>query len=264
MRIGDAVRRHWPEYLMEAAGLGCFMVSACFFTALFEFPGSPVRQAIPNPVWRRVSIGAAMGSTAVAIVYSPWGKRSGAHLNPSVTLTFFALGKVAAWDAFFYAIAQFAGGTTGVAVSSWILGGVLRHWAVNYAVTAPGERGPVVAFWAEMAISAILMTTVLVASNTKALTRLTGVFAGVLVAACIAIEAPLSGMSMNPARTVGSAFSAHQWTGCWIYFTAPALGMLLAGGLYLAGRGAGKVYCAKLYHGDSGSCIFRCNYGELS
>jgi aquaporin Z len=264
MRTPEAVRRHWPEYLMEAAGLGCFMVVACLVAALFEYPGSPVHHGIPNPVWRRILIGVAMGSTAAAIVYSPWGRRSGAHLNPSVTLTFFTLGKVAAWDAFCYVIAQFAGGVAGVVVSAWILGEVLRHRAVNYVVTAPGSRGPVVAFWAELAISGILMTTVLLVSNTKALTRLAGVFAGALVAAYIAIEAPLSGMSMNPARTFGSAFSAHQWTAWWIYFTAPVLGMLLAGRLYVAGRGARKVYCAKLYHGNGKSCIFRCNYGELS
>ena len=76
MQMADALRGHWPEYLMEAAGLGCFMLSACFFTALFEFPASPVHQAIPASFWRRVLMGIAMGSTAVAIIYSPWGQRS--------------------------------------------------------------------------------------------------------------------------------------------------------------------------------------------
>jgi aquaporin Z len=89
-----ALRAHWPEYLMEAAGLGAFMLSACAFSAILEHPGSPVRQAIADPVLRRVLMGMAMGLTAISIVYSPWGKRSGAHLNPSMTLTFFRLGKV--------------------------------------------------------------------------------------------------------------------------------------------------------------------------
>ena len=60
-------------------------------------------------------MGVAMGSTAVALIFSPLGKRSGAHFNPSVTLTFFRLGKIKAWDAVFYVLFQFAGGIAGVA-----------------------------------------------------------------------------------------------------------------------------------------------------
>ena len=54
-----------------------------------------------------------MGLTAVGIISSPWGQRSGAHMNPAVTLTFLSLGKIAAWDALFYVLAQFAGSLTG-------------------------------------------------------------------------------------------------------------------------------------------------------
>ena len=97
--VGSAQRalaRHWPEYLMEAAGLGLFMLSACLFTVLLEHPGSAAHQALPDPLLRRALIGVAMGLTAVAIIYSPFGKRSGAHLNPSVTFTFWRLGKIEA------------------------------------------------------------------------------------------------------------------------------------------------------------------------
>src|SRR5215831_10723337 len=85
----DSLRQHWPEYLMEAAGLGIFMVSAAVVTTLFEYPKSPVHDVLPDPMFRRVLIGIAMGLTAIGIIYSPWGKQSGAHLNPAVTLTFF-------------------------------------------------------------------------------------------------------------------------------------------------------------------------------
>src|SRR5262245_24900971 len=105
-RLG-ALGRHWPEYLIEAAGLGLFMVSACLFTALLEHPSSPVRQTVMAPMLRRIPMGLAMGLTAVAIVYSPFGQRSGAHLNPALTLTFWRLGKVKPWDAAFYVAAQF-------------------------------------------------------------------------------------------------------------------------------------------------------------
>ena len=87
----DALKDHWPQYLMEAWGLGVFMVSAAVFTALLEYPVSPAQQAIVDPLVRRALIGMAMGLTAIGIIYSPWGQRSGAHVNPSVTLTFFRL-----------------------------------------------------------------------------------------------------------------------------------------------------------------------------
>ncbi|MCI0369895.1 MAG: aquaporin [candidate division NC10 bacterium] len=256
----SALRRHWPEYLMEAAGLGGFMISACLFTVLLEYPTSPVRQAIADPLLRRLLIGVAMGLTAVGIIYSPWGQRSGAHLNPAVTLTFFRLGKVRGWDALFYVAAQFVGGAAGVLLVALALGRALAHPSVNYATTVPGVAGPGVAFAAEAVISFGLMLVVLTVSNTDRAARLTGLFAGLLVATYISVEAPLSGMSMNPARTVGSALPAQLWTALWIYFIAPPLGMLLAAQLYLAVKGAGGVICAKLHHQNAQRCIFRCGY----
>src|SRR5215467_4160317 len=105
-----AATKHWPEYLIEAACLGLFMVSACSFTVLLEHPASAIRQRLSSALVRRLLGGIAMGVTAVALIYSPWGKQSGAHLNPSVTLTFLRLGKVEPWDAGFYVVAQFIGG----------------------------------------------------------------------------------------------------------------------------------------------------------
>src|SRR5215475_7985828 len=147
-----ASQQHWPEYLMEAAELACFMISACVFTVLLQHPASPIRTALPNDALRRVLTGIAMGLTAIAIFHSPWGKRSGAHLNPSVTLTFFSLGKIEASDALFYILAQFAGGVAGVGMASLALRSALGHPAVNYAATTPGPRGPWVAFCAEFSI----------------------------------------------------------------------------------------------------------------
>ncbi|MGH9669342.1 MAG: MIP/aquaporin family protein [Terriglobales bacterium] len=257
-RLGmrQALSQHWPEYLMEAAGLGCFMISACFFGALLEFPGSPVHQAIPSVFLRRVLMGLAMGSTSAAIIYSPWGKQSGAHLNPSVTLTFLRLGKVKAWDAFFYVLFQFLGGVTGVALVAALLGQAVAHPAVRYVVTVPGMEGILVALTAEFAIAFGLMSLVLTLTNLPRWEGYTGLCAGALVAAYIAFEAPFSGMSMNPARTLSSAVSADLWNGLWIYFTAPPLGMLAAAEIYLWLRGRHAVGCAKLHHRNDKRCIF--------
>ena len=101
----SALRRHWPEYLIEAVGLGLFMIAAGLVTTALEHPASPLHRALPDPVARRTLIGLAMGLTAVGLIYSPWGRQSGAHLNPAVTLTFFRLSKVATVDAAFYVAA---------------------------------------------------------------------------------------------------------------------------------------------------------------
>jgi aquaporin Z len=259
-RMADALKQHWPEYLMEAAELGLFMFSACAFTVLLYHPSSPVAQTIHDGVLRRLTMGTAMGSTAIAIIFSPLGQRSGAHFNPSVTLTFYRLGKIEACDAAFYTLFQFAGGIAGVLLASLTLGKLVAHQSVNYAATLPGSDGPMIAFCAELLISFILMSVVLNVSNTKRLARWTGIFAGALVATYITIESPISGMSMNPARTFSSAVGAHTWMSLWIYFVAPPVGMLLAAEVYRRLDARHTVACAKLHHHNNKRCIFRCNF----
>ncbi len=258
-RGGSAAGLHWREYAIEAALLGLFMASACGFTTLLEHPASPVVLALPDPFLRRFLIGCAMGSTAIALIYSRWGMRSGAHMNPATTLTFTRLGKVAPRDALAYVAAQFVGGALGVALSGMVLGPLLAHERVRWAVTVPGPHGPLAAFAGEVAITFLLMTVILRVSNHARFAALTGLCAGALVAAYITFEAPLSGMSMNPARTLASALAAHEWTGLWVYFTAPLVGMLLAAEVYVRTRGPGAVFCAKLHHQNSEPCIF-CEY----
>lgn len=256
-----ASTRHWPEYLMEVAGIGAFMVSAATMTTILEHPMSPVRAAIDAPVTRRALMGLAMGLTSAALVYSPWGRRSGAHLNPAVTLTFLRLGKITRHDAFWYGCAQFAGGIAGIGVAAL----VLRNWigdpAVNYVATLPGQPGLAIAFIAEAGISFVLMLVILSASNHAPLARFTGIIVACLVASYITIEAPLSGMSMNPARTLGPDVVGQMWRGLWIYFVAPPLGMLTAAEVFVRVRGLHAVRCAKLHH-DAGPCIFGCREGS--
>jgi aquaporin Z len=263
MNAKEAVREHWPEYLMEAAGLGLFMISACLFTAALFHPASPVAKAIHSEFDRRMLTGLAMGLTLLGIIHLPMGKRSGAHLNPSFTWAFFRLGKIRFWDAVFYSLAQFVGGVLGVVLASVVLQNSISHPAVQYAVTIPGSPGANIAFGAELIISFVLMTTVLHVSNSARLNKLTPFFAATLVATYITFEAPLSGMSMNPARTVGSAFPAHIWTSIWLYFLAPPLGMMIAAESYARLKGTAQVFCAKFHHHNKKRCIFLCNYPAL-
>jgi len=259
----DALKNHFPEYLMEAAGLGLFMISAASFGTLLEHPDSPIHQALPNSDFRRLLMGLAMGLTAIGLIYSPWGRQSGAHLNPAVTLTFLRLGKITPADAGFYVLAQFLGGLVGIFLIGSVLGPLLAHMNVSYVATVPGAHGVRLAFGVELLIAFVMMTMVLVVSNHAKLSHYTGLLAGCLVATYVFLAGPVSGFSMNPARSFASAVPAHIWTSFWIYFTAPPLGMLLAAECYVRLKGSRAVYCAKLNHFSTRRCIFRCRFGEL-
>jgi aquaporin Z len=253
----DSLRMHWPEYLMEAGELAVYMSLTCAFATLLQHPASPVRHLISSAILRRAVMGVAIGTTIAAIVMTPWGKQSGGHFNPAMTATFYRLGKIAFWDAAFYVIAQFFGATIGVAVAVTVLRGTPDNNAIRAAVTTPGVYGNAVAIVAESVISFTLMLTVLIISNHSTLARYTPYFVGALYALYITFETPLSGMSMNPARSFGSAFHAAYWHAIWIYFIAPTLGMLGAAEVFLRSRGGVPPYCAKLHHANNKRCIFR-------
>ncbi len=259
----DSIRNHWPEYLIEAGLLGTFMVAACIAVFFIQHPRSAVAQRITHPSIRRVIIGVMMGLTAIALIYSPFGQRSGAHMNPGTTLTFLVLGKVKPWDAVFYILFQFLGAFVGVRIAGAVLGQHAKHEAVNFAATVPGRHGIPAAWIAEFVIAFGMMSMVLFSTNHAGSAPFTGMFAGLLVAVYIAIEAPISGMSMNPARTLGSAIPARSYRGLWIYFTAPPLAMLCAAGLYMAIVGRDCVYCAKMNHAGHERCIFNCRIEQM-
>jgi aquaporin Z len=252
---GAVLREHWPEYVIEAWALGVFMICAGVFSTLLGYPESPLLKIVPSEHLRRAVIGVAMGLTAIALIYSPWGKRSGAHMNPAVTLTFLRLGRIARWDAVFYIAAQFIGGCLGVLLTAAVLRDAFTVAPVHYVATLPGPAGPAGAFVAEFVISALLMAVILRVSNTPKLAPFTGVCAGAMVAIYITVEAPLSGMSMNPARSFASAAPAGLWRHLWVYFLAPVLGMQAAAAWHVFRHGPKSVACAKLLHPPEQRCI---------
>ncbi len=225
----ETLRKNGSLYLIEAWALGTFMVVACLVVIVVEHPDLPVRAAIPSDLLRRAIIGICMGLTAVGLIYSPWGKLSGAHLNPAVTLAQWRLNRISTLDALFYIVAQFVGGSLGVWLVHLVLPDWVAHPSVNYAATVPGSAGVWVALGIEFGMAFCLLTMVLTLSNSRRLARYTGFFVGMVVALYITLEAPYSGMSINPARTIASALSANVWTGVWIYFVGPIAGMALAG-----------------------------------
>lgn len=243
----------WREYLIEAWALAMFMLSAAAVSVLLESPSGIGHRWLPEPALRRTLSGLAMGITAVLLIRSRWGRQSGAHMNPAVTLAFWSLGSVRSTDMLGYVGGQFLGALGGVVLAALLFGASFTSAPVHYIVTVPGAGGLAPAFAAEFAMAFVLLLAVLVCSGDPRGERFTPFVAGALVAAFIAVEAPLSGMSINPARSFASAVPAGEWTALWLYFTAPPLGMLSAALAFrLSKRPRG---CAKLWHTADVRCI---------
>lgn len=246
-RLLFAWRRHWPHYLAEAAGIAFFVGCSGLLTMLMEHPASPVRRALPDSeLLRRALIGAGVCLVLVLIVYSPWGKRSGAHINPAVTLAFWQLGKIKPADALWYVLAQVAGAIGAAQLLKYLFGKLYAHPAVSYTVTeptAPTQQAALVAFAAEFFISLLLMLVALKALHSTRLKEWTGWLQGALLGLYVTFETPFSGMSLNPARTLGTAVAADSYRGLWVYWLAPPLAMWLATVVFL-----------RFHHGQSLEC----------
>jgi aquaporin Z len=256
----ESFAANWRLYIYEGAELAIFMLSACACTVVLFHSGYPALHLIPDAGLRRLIMGVAMGLTAVLIIHSPMGKRSGAHFNPAITLTYLRLKKIAVPDAVFYVLFQFAGGVFGVGVSLLLLGKQLGDPGVDYAVTVPGKYGTGAAFAAEWFMAALLMGVVLWTSNRPEIAPYTSYSVGVLIAFYILLFAPVSGFSINPARTVGSAVFAQVWSAGWVYFVAPLAGMLGAAEVYLRSYGPDGILCAKLHPDPRYPCPFLCHF----
>ncbi len=248
---------------MEGAEIGVLMLGTCISGTLLYSRDSPLSSLALSRTIRSLLMGAGVALTALVIITSPIGRRSGAHMNPSVTATFFWLGRVHRWDAAGYVAAHFAGAIAGVLVARELLGVRLAAPPVQYLVTVPGAYGSPAALIAEFALSALLMGVVLYASNHRFLSRFTPLFVALLTVFYYGGASSIAGYSINPARSFASALFAWIWRGIWIYFVAPALGMLTAATIYVKIMGPNRVYCAKIFHDLRSTCPFPCRFVQL-
>jgi len=252
------MRRNLSAYASEFAGTALMLFIGVSAVAFMWAPGSPV-PAIANPALRRLLTGLLFAGGATAVVYSPLGQISGGHINPAVTLAFWRMGKVPTRDALIYIVLQFAGAYLGAYAAGVAWGPLTR--GVQYAATVPGDGYSWAgALAAETAITFLLVFTIFVCVNKPRIAPRTGIICGSLVALLVMIEAPVTGTSLNPARTLGPAILAPNYASLWIYFAGPALGALLAVAAY-RGQWGSHTVCAKLYHTEKYPCPFdTCNY----
>lgn len=209
-----------------------FVLCAGGLATLLEFRGSPLHEAIASAPLRRLMLGAVMAGFVAAPVYSPWGKRTGAHINPAVTCSCYRLGRIGGRDALFYTVFDFVGAGRAPPLPLWAIVAPFGDELLSYGTTQPGPAGIWIAFAAEFVIAFVLMIVLLSALGSKRREKHAGLLVAALIGLYIAVESPLSGMSLDPARSFGSALLAGQWHGLWLYLVAPPLAMLPATELY--------------------------------
>lgn len=255
---GLSMGRKFSLYACEFAGTALMLFWGVTAVALMWGSGSPVPQ-IESPALRRFVTGLLFAGGATAVVYSPLGQRSGGHINPAVTLAFWRLGKFPGSQVAPYIVAQVAGAIAGVAAAAALWGDLVR--SVQYAATAPGEGWTWMGALAAEALSTFaLVFLIFVCVNKPAIAAKTGLLAGALVVLLVTIEAPVSGTSVNPARSVAPAMFVPLFRDQWLYIVGPIVGALLAVVAYQRRWGAGTV-CAKLYHTAAYPCPFdTCGY----
>jgi aquaporin Z len=249
-------RRRLPPlspYAAEFLGTGIMLVVGLSAVSVDFGTGSFVASAVPSALVRRLITGTIFAGGATLVVYSVLGRVSGGHLNPAVTLAFLGLGKLHGRLALGYMAAQTAGAIVAAAAVSLILGRLAS--SVSDGATVPGPQGPLAALVAEALMTFALVEVIFQFMRRPALARYTPLAAGILVAFLVTVEAPLSGTSLNPARSLGPALVAGIFTDLWVYFAGPIAGAVVA--VAVTGRvSPALIPCAKLFHTDEFACHF--------
>ncbi len=238
----------WRLLVSEFVGTFLLVAVGCSFVVLDFGRGSPVTHWIPDPGWRRALTGLLFGSTGASIALSPIGRESGAHINPVVSVAFWLRGKLAGRVTVGYVVAQCAGAIAGT-VPLLLYG----RWATSIqdAATTPGPAGSGPAVLGEMGATFCLIVGLFIFLGHRPLRRFTPALFPALYAVLVFLEAPWSGCSTNPARSLGPALVSATWHGWWVYWVGPPLGMLLGlAALRLPGLAAFEEEVAKLYHFD--------------
>jgi aquaporin Z len=216
----------WSLFFAEFVGTALLIAVGVSIVILDFGKGSPVAALVPDPGLRRLMTGFLFGMTGASIAVSPLGKTSGAHINPVVTLGFWLKGKMSTPHALGYVVAQLAGGIAGaLPLLAW--GGMGA--SIEFGATSPGSGYS----FLQATLGEVITTFGLIAGLFLFLghTRLrsyTPLLFPFLYAVMVYLEAPLSGTSTNPARSVGPSVVAGEWRGWWVYWVGPLLGTILA------------------------------------
>jgi aquaporin Z len=239
----------WTLYLSEAVGTALLLAVGLSFVILDFGSGSPMLSLLPDAGVRRALTGFLFGTTGALIALSPVGKESGAHINPAVTLAFWVMGKLRTRHAVGYVLGQLVGAVLGsLPLLAW--GATGR--SIDFGATMPGTGySAAVATLGEVATTFALVIGLFLFVRHRRLRPYTPALFPFLYAFMVFAEAPVSGTSTNPARSLGSAVVSGGWHDWWVYWIGPVLGTLLAVAFYRwSWLRHLEIEVAKLYHFD--------------
>jgi len=237
----------WRPFLSEAIGTALLVLIGLSLVTIMFGTGSPIPAALPNEGLRRLVTGFLFGTTGALIALSPVGKISGAHINPVVTLGFRFMRKIDSKVTLGYVLAQLVGALAGsVPLLAW--GSMGR--SVSFGATVPGAGySSLSALLGEVVTTFVMVALLTVFLGFRQIRPFTPAIFPPLYSIMVFLEAPISGTSTNPARTLGPAVVSGQWAGWWVYWIGPLVGMSLA--LLACSFLAKRIEVAKLYHFDA-------------
>jgi len=237
----------WPKFWAELAGTALLLLIGLSIVIFMFGTGSPMEQYIPNVKVRQSITGFLFGGTGALIAISAIGRESGAHVNPVVTMAFWLFGKIESKLAIIYIAAQLIGAFIGsLPLLAW---GDLGR-SINFGATQPGTSYTTgEAFVGEVITTFVLVSMLIIFIAIRKIRAYTPLMIPFLYAIMVPMEADISGISTNPARSFGPAVVSATWAAWWIYWVGPFLGSLLASRIW--SRIARKITAAKLYHFDS-------------
>jgi MIP family channel proteins len=200
-------------------------------TFTLTFVGAGAASMLPTEGATLVGVALAHGLALMVIIYT-WGSISGAHVNPAVTLGVLAGGRIDFGKAVVYWIAQFAG----AAIAGFLLVYLLTKHQVSQTEGSFTETDAVRAIVLEAILTFFLVSAVFASGVFNRNGNLAGVAIGLVLTMNILFCGPLTGASMNPARSFGPALAATDGkflkNFLWIYFVGPGIGGVVAGLLY--------------------------------
>jgi len=237
----------WQVFSSELVGTALLVLVGLSLVILMFGAGSPMARVVPSEGTRRLITGFLFGTTGALIALSPVGKESGAHINPVVTLGFRLMGKLDVPTTLGYIGAQLIGAVIG-SLPLLLWGAMGKSVAFGATLPGPGYTLPTV-FLGEVITTFTMISLLAVFLGFRKIRPFTPAIFPPLYAIMVWAEAPISGTSTNPARTLGPAIVSGQWQGWWIYWAGPLVGMFLA--ILVFSFLAERIEVAKLYHFES-------------